>query len=53
MRIKKSLYIIIITLLMTLSGPLQAVTASQLAEKDDNQETTTMRLPNEGRSDLQ
>ncbi|MGO3547299.1 MAG: BspA family leucine-rich repeat surface protein [Leuconostoc falkenbergense] len=53
MRIKKSLYIIIITLLMTLSGPLQAVTASQLAEKDDNQETTTMHLPNEGRSDLQ
>ncbi|WP_244138940.1 BspA family leucine-rich repeat surface protein [Leuconostoc falkenbergense] len=52
MRVRKSLYIIIITLLMTLSGPLQAVTASQLSEKDNKQETT-MRLPNEGRSDLQ
>ena len=38
---------------MTLSGPLQAVTASQLSEKDNNQPTTTMQLPNEGRSDLQ
>ncbi|WP_312980688.1 BspA family leucine-rich repeat surface protein, partial [Leuconostoc falkenbergense] len=53
MRVRKSLYIIIITLLMTLSGPLQAVTASQLSEKDNNQPTTTMQLPNEGRSDLQ
>ncbi|MDM7646427.1 BspA family leucine-rich repeat surface protein [Leuconostoc falkenbergense] len=53
MRVRKSLYITIITLLMTLSGPLQAVTASQLSEKDNNQPTTTMQLPNEGRSDLQ
>ncbi|MCT4403920.1 BspA family leucine-rich repeat surface protein [Leuconostoc falkenbergense] len=53
MRVKKSLYIIIITLLMTLSGPVQAVTASQLSEKANNQQTATMRLPNEGRSDLQ
>ncbi|ORI53502.1 hypothetical protein BMS85_02695 [Leuconostoc pseudomesenteroides] len=53
MRVRKSLYIIIITLLMTLSGPLQAVTASQLSEKNNNQPATTMRLPNEGRSDLQ
>ncbi|MGO3499571.1 hypothetical protein [Leuconostoc falkenbergense] len=54
MRVRKSLYIITFTLLMTLTGPLQAVTASQLSEKDNNQPTTTtMRLPNEGRSDLQ
>ncbi len=53
MRVRKSLYIIIITLLMTLSAPLQAVTASQLSEKNNNQPATTMRLPNEGRSDLQ
>ena len=53
MRVRKSLYIIIITLLMTLSGPQQAVTASQLTEKNNNQPATTMRLPNEGRSDLQ
>ncbi|OQJ71444.1 hypothetical protein BMS77_06925 [Leuconostoc pseudomesenteroides] len=53
MRVRKSLYIIIITLLMTLSGPLQAVTASQLSEKNNNQPATTMRLPNDGRSDLQ
>ena len=53
MRVRKTLYIIIITLLMTLSGPLQAVTASQLSERDNKQPATTIRLPNEGRSDLQ
>ncbi|MGO3499826.1 MAG: hypothetical protein ACTINX_07235, partial [Leuconostoc falkenbergense] len=52
-RIKKSLYISIITLLMTLSGPVQAVTASQLINQTDDKSKTNLRLPNEGRSDLQ
>ena len=53
MRLKQQLTLIILITILTLTGPVQAVTASQLADHDDSNATTKMRLPNEGRSDLQ
>ena len=53
MRLKQQLTLIILITILTLTGPVQAVTASQLANHDDGNTTTKMRLPNEGRSDLQ
>ncbi|MGO2968598.1 MAG: BspA family leucine-rich repeat surface protein, partial [Leuconostoc falkenbergense] len=53
MRLKQQLTLIILITILTLTGPVQAVTASQLADHDDSNTTTKMRLPNEGRSDLQ
>ncbi|MGX6465978.1 BspA family leucine-rich repeat surface protein [Leuconostoc falkenbergense] len=53
MRLKQQLTLIILITILTLTGPVQAVTASQLADHDDGNTTTKMRLPNEGRSDLQ
>ncbi|WP_244138961.1 BspA family leucine-rich repeat surface protein [Leuconostoc falkenbergense] len=53
MRLKQQLTLIILITILTLTGPVQAVTASQLADHDDSNKTTKVRLPNEGRSDLQ
>ncbi|MGX6465728.1 BspA family leucine-rich repeat surface protein [Leuconostoc falkenbergense] len=52
MRVRKSLYVTI-TLLMTLSVPVQAVTASQLIDQPNLNINTNQHLPNEGRSDVQ
>ncbi|MDI6667966.1 BspA family leucine-rich repeat surface protein [Leuconostoc falkenbergense] len=52
MRLKKQLFLTTIILSLPLSGTVQAVTASDI-NNDDKPVKTSMRLPNEGRSDLQ
>ncbi|MDI6667506.1 BspA family leucine-rich repeat surface protein [Leuconostoc falkenbergense] len=52
MRLKKQLFLTTLILSFTLSGPVQAVTASEI-NQDHEPVKTSMKLPNEGRSDLQ
>ncbi|MDI6667425.1 BspA family leucine-rich repeat surface protein [Leuconostoc falkenbergense] len=52
MKLKKQLFLTTIILSFTLTGPVQAVTASGI-NNDDKPVKTSMRLPNEGRSDVQ
>ncbi|MGQ4574624.1 BspA family leucine-rich repeat surface protein [Leuconostoc pseudomesenteroides] len=53
MRFNKQLYLPILITLLTVTGPVQAVTAAEVMTADDVKTDTKLRLPNDGRSDLQ
>ncbi|MCC7669098.1 hypothetical protein C0V80_05780 [Leuconostoc pseudomesenteroides] len=53
MRLNKQFYLPILIALLTITGPVQAVTAAEVMTADDVKTDKKLRLPNDGRSDLQ
>ncbi|MBS0958398.1 BspA family leucine-rich repeat surface protein, partial [Leuconostoc pseudomesenteroides] len=53
MRLNKQFYLPILITLLTVTGPVQAVTAAEVMTADDVKTDKKLRLPNDGRSDLQ
>ncbi|MFT9084490.1 MAG: BspA family leucine-rich repeat surface protein [Leuconostoc pseudomesenteroides] len=53
MRLNKQFYLPILIALLTVTGPIQAVTAAEVMTADDVKTDKKLRLPNDGRSDLQ
>ena len=53
MRLNKQFYLPILIALLTFTGPVQAVTAAEVMTADNVKTDKKLRLPNEGRSDLQ
>ncbi|MFT8911457.1 hypothetical protein [Leuconostoc pseudomesenteroides] len=53
MRLNKQFYLPILITLLTATGPIQAVTAAEVMTADDVKTDKKLRLPNDGRSDLQ
>ena len=53
MRLNKQFYLPILITLLTVTGPIQAVTAAEVMTADNVKTDKKLRLPNAGRSDLQ
>ncbi|MDG9733798.1 MULTISPECIES: BspA family leucine-rich repeat surface protein [Leuconostoc] len=53
MRLNKQFYLPILITLLTFTGPIQSVTAAEVMTADDVKTDKKLRLPNDGRSDLQ
>ena len=53
MRLNKQFYLPILITLLIFTGPVQAVTAAEMMTADNVKTDKKLRLPNEGRSDLQ
>ena len=53
MRLNKQFYLPILITLLTVTGPIQTVTAAEVMTADDVKTDKKLRLPNDGRSDLQ